>query len=264
MYNFSAVIGCIVIGSTLLASPVGNPSFPQLLDEGYFIPLNGWGNFRLGYEGDFVGDGCLKQYDEGHGRVDNFDQMTNSGTVTINILDRLDLYGVFGSTRVTSDWRYTAADLVVSRIELETSYRFLWGVGARAILFEWANTSLGLGGRYSASQMKPVWMTLNGTLKPTSGTHLYWREWQIDLDMSYKIDLFIPYVGVKYSNAHVHMGTFSVPISASGSGDLRMKNRKPVGIVVGSALTTGKYFMLNVEARLVDELAGTISGDFRF
>lgn len=259
---------CLLIalagGVSLYAAPVGNPAFPQLLKEGYAIPNNCWVDFRLGYEGDFIGDGRMKQYNEGHGRVDNYEQYTNSGTVTLNFLDRLDIYGVFGSTRVSSDWRFEAVDSAVHRVELETNYHFLWAVGARGILFEWGNTILGIGGRYNATcHLKPVWTCIDGNPVSTSGTRFRWREWQVDLGMTHKIEIFIPYLGLKYSNSHARVGRYSDDI-ASDSGLLHMKNRTPVGIIIGCTLTTEKYFMLNVEGRLIDENALTIAGDFRF
>jgi major outer membrane protein len=196
--------------------------------------------------------------------VDDYKQDTNSGTVTLNILDRMDLYGVFGSSRVCSDWRFTAENMTVNRVEMETSYRFLWAVGARVLIFEWGCTNLGIGGRYNATHLKPTWTTINGLPIPTTGTRLQWREWQIDMDISYPIEIFIPYLGVKYSNARSKIGSYSEAISSSGSGSLHMKNRNLVGLVIGCTLTTEKYFMLNIEGRLIDEQAATIVGDFRF
>lgn len=263
MKKFTLLFGLASFGSAAFAAPVGNPAFPQLLQDGYFIPCNSWVDLRLGYEGDFISDALLHQYHEGHGRIDLYEQYTNSGTLTLNFVDRLDLFGVFGSSRVCTNWRY-AYESTVNRIAVETGYHFLWAVGGRGILFEWGCTTLGLGGRYSAAHFKPASTTVNGTPISSSGTELKWKEWQIDLDLSYKVDIFVPYVGVKYSNTHTMIGEYSVPINSSGSGSLHMNNHKPVGIMVGCSLTTGKYFFLNVEARLIDEMAATISGDFRF
>jgi hypothetical protein len=91
-----------------------------------------------------------------------------------------------------------------------------------------------------------------------------WSEWQIDLDIAYKIDLLVPYIGVKYAKQFAKVVTASLPISNSGLKFLSMQSRQPLGMVVGCTLTTGKYFMLNVEGRLIDEQAVTISGDIRF
>jgi hypothetical protein len=234
-----------------------------LIEEGFFISRDSWVDLRAGYEGDFVSDARLGQYDQGSGRVDSFSQNTNAGTVTLNILDRLDLYGILGSSRVCSEWRFSSGD-GASIAELETLYDFLWGFGARGILFDWGCASLGLGGRYEHANYSNLWLTIDGSSVPVIGTYLRWREWQVDLDFSYKIDILTPYIGIKYANVRSDLGPFSEPISSSGSGTNHFKNRTPVGVVIGCSLSTSKYFMLNVEGRLVDEQAVTISGDIRF
>jgi hypothetical protein len=247
----------------LFGAPVGNPSFPEIIEEGFFISRDSWLDLRFGYEGDFVGDARLEQSQESSGRVDNFAQNTNAGTATLNILDRIDIYGVFGSSKVSSEWRFSNAG-INSLAELETLYSYLWGVGARGILFEWGSLSLGTGGRYERSHYDNVWLTINGASQPVSGTCLIWRDWQVDLDMSYKIEIFTPYVGVKYSNVVAELGDFVVAIANNGSGNNRFVNRSPVGVFIGCTLSTGRYFMLNVEGRLIDEEAVTIAGDLRF
>lgn len=253
----------LALATSLTAAPVGNTSFPELICEGFFIPSGFCVNARAGYEGDFVGDGRFKQVVEGSGRVDDYQQETNSGTVTLNVMKRLDVYGVLGSSRASADWRYSLSG-TVNRIMMQSRYRFLWGCGARGILYRWGCMDLGLGTRYEATEAKLAWLTLNGTPVSTSGSKLAWHIWQADLDVCYKIDLFIPYIGLKYSSAHAKIGRLPVSISGSGSGTLHMENRAPVGVVVGCSVCTGKYFMFNVEGRLIDEEAAAISGDLKF
>ena len=250
--------------SLLDAAPVGNTAAPQILEDGFFIPSDCWVDLRAGYEGDFVTDGRMKQRKQGSGRVDDYSQNTNSGTITLNILDRLDLYGVLGSSRTCAEWRFLDAEENVHNAEWETRNDFLWGVGGRAILFEWGKCDLGFGGRYSSSSYRPLWLTVDGVDESVSGAHSHWREWQLNLDVSYHIDIFTPYAGVKYSNSRNLLGGFSVAISSSGAGSNEFKNRVPVGLYLGCGLSTGKYFMLNIEARLIDEEAVTVSGDLRF
>jgi hypothetical protein len=250
--------------AALVAAPVGNTAAPQMLEEGFFIPSDCWVDVRAGYEGDFVADARLKQRKEGKGRVDDYSQSTNSGTVTINLLDRLDLYGVLGSSRTSAQWRFLDSLGAVHNTEMETFHNFFWGVGARAVLFEWGNCDLGLGGRYSSVDSQPSWLTVDGINAPVAGTHCRWREWQVNLDVSYHIDILTPYIGVKYSNAHTRIGDFTTTIATNGSGSNQFENRVPVGLYLGCGFSTGKYFMLNVEGRLVDEEAVTISGDLRF
>ena len=259
VFFLSSVSVCALFGA-----PVGNPSFPKEIQEGFYIPADYWIDVRAGYEGDFVADGRMKQTQQGQGRVDEFEQNTNSGVVTFNLLDRIDVFALFGSSRVKTEWRFTDSTNTAHLVELETLYNFLWGVGARFLLFEWSCCSLGCGGRYEKSNYDTVWLTSNGVVQGTNNSHLNWRVWQVDLDLSYKIDIFCPYIGIKYSNSAAEIGTFIVPIAANGSGSNHFENRTPVGIFIGCTLSTGKYFMLNLEGRLVDEEAVTISGDFRF
>ena len=264
MKKFAMWMAALVATSALHAAPVGNPSAPQLIDEGFFMSCDTWINFRAGYEGDFVADARMKQQTEGHGRVDSYQQTTNAGTATINFVDRLDIFGVFGSSRTYGEWRYTDAIGEMFQVEMETLYHFRWGVGERGILFEWGNTSLGLGGRYESCNYDPEWLTIDGVNVDATGTSLKWYEWQVDLDISYRIDLLTPYIGLKYSYVNSTLNGFPVAISSSGEGKNHFRNRTPVGLFIGCSLSTGKYFMLNVEGRLIDEEAVTISGDIRF
>jgi hypothetical protein len=93
---------------------------------------------------------------------------------------------------------------------------------------------------------------------------LRWHEWQIDLDIAYHIDLLTPYIGAKYKNAMTEISNAQTAIAPDGSRTAHFSARTPVGLVLGCSLSTGKYFMLNLEARLIDEEAVTVSADIRF
>lgn len=256
-------LAMLFIACSLNAAPVGNTAAPMLIEKGIFTHCDSWLNFRAGYEGDFVTDGRMKQFDQGFGRVDCYVQDTNSGTVTFNIRDRLDMYGVFGSSKTRADWRFPSGEMI-HRIELDTEYNFLWAVGARAILYQWCNTFFGVGGRYSASHYETVSATQDGIAEPVDGSQFHWCQWQINFDLAYKIDLLTPYIGFKYSNERTLLTDFSFPIASDGSGSNSFENRVPVGLYLGCSLSNGKYFMLNIEGRLIDEEAVTITGDLRF
>lgn len=134
----------------------------------------------------------------------------------------------------------------------------------RAALFEWGKATLGMGGRYEQTASNLSWLTADGVSQSVSGTRLQWREWQVDLDLSYHIDLLTPYIGTKYSNVKTRIRNAQTAIGANNSHNSYFKNRNPVGLVLGCSLSTGKYFMLNLEARLIDEEAVTVSADIRF
>lgn len=264
-------MGCwiflVVIFSNLYSSPVGNPAFPKLVQNGFFVPSDFCVDARVGYEGDFVSDARLKQYLGGSGRVDCFTQDVNSGTVTFNMMNRADVYGVLGASQFSADWRFEVLQgntISVHRAQMETLSQFLWGLGGRAILFETKTLTLGIGGRYSRSKAKPVWLTVDAVNQGVGSAQCEWNEWQVDLDFAFQVDLFTPYVGVKYSIVHARVGPFPVAVAGNQSTVDSFKSRIPAGIVIGCSISNEKYFMLNVEARLVNEEAVTISGDLRF
>jgi hypothetical protein len=256
------IVALTFVVSALCAAPVGNTSAPDLIEKGILTSCSNTVDFRLGYEGDFVTDGRMEQ--GGGERVDRYRQDTNSGTAVCNIQNRMDVYGVFGLSQTRTDWRFISPAEAIVRIKVDTENSFLWAAGLRAILVEWGNTSLGCGGRYSSCDYPLSSLTSNGVPASTGGAQFHWREWQINLDMSYKIHLFTPYIGVKYSHARAELSHFSVPIAANGANSNNLENRDPIGLYLGCGLSTGKYFMLNIEGRLIDEEAITLSADIRF
>lgn len=253
---FAAILG-------IHAAPIGNTASPDLIEKGIFSSSDYRVDIRAGYEGDFVTDGRMNQFEQGTGRVDCYQQNTNSGTFTLNFVDRLDIYGVFGSSDTKAEWRISTGD-EIHRLEMKTQQNFLWAVGARAILYEWCKISLGMGGRYSECDYAPEHFFSDGIAEPVLGTFCHWRQWQVNLDFSYKIKIFTPYIGVKYSDEKTHLGNFTVPIASDGSGSNSFQNRDPVGLYLGCALSNGHYFMVNLEGRLIDEEAVTISAELRF
>lgn len=262
MNRISLLFGLIFF-TNVFSAPVENPASPRLINEGFFIPKTSPVDIRAGYEGDFVGNAKLEQYNEGSGRVDNYSQDSNCGVLTVNFFDRIDLYSLFGTSRTNADWRFTNED-VTHRAEVETLSDFIWGIGARGILWGTDTMCLGLGGRYEQSHFDNLWMTIDGDVQKVNDSYLHWRVWQVDLDFSYKIDIFSPYIGLKYSNARTQINNLGFAIANDGEGSNQFKNQIPVGIVIGCSLTSGQYFSFNVEGRLVDEEAVTISGDLRF
>ena len=206
----------------------------------------------------------MKQRNESTGRVDNFCQEYNAGTFTFNILERVDIFGVFGSARMKANWRI-GPPAAAARIETQSKYRFLWAVGGNILLFDWGNTGLGIAGRFTRTNPSVEWLTSNGTGFPTMGAKFRYYQWQVDLALSHRIDIFIPYVGITFSGARTRIRTLtSVVIANNGSGSIHMRNRDYIGVVIGTTLTSGKYFMLNIEGRFVDEEAVSITGEFRF
>jgi hypothetical protein len=262
MRAFLCILFLFAAFVSLQCAPVGNAAAPKLIQEGvYASPSTGW-SIRLGYEGDFVFDGRMEQ--QGGGRIDEYTQDTNSGVLILNFHDRLDFYGILGSSDTAADWRFINPSDQVLRMEVTTNTSFLWALGGHAILYEWGPACLGFGGRYATSHAELKKISQNGVLFPAAGAVAHWSSWQIHLDLSCRIDFFTPYIGVKYSNARMDFDHFPVQIGSNGERNNHLRNKDPIGFYLGCTISSGQWFMLNLEGRLADEEAATVSADLRF
>lgn len=252
----------ISIVCKIFSSTAGNPLNPEIIEEGFFISPSSWVNLRLGYEGIFVSDARMDKTSE-KGKIDNFKSDINSGTITLNLKNRIDLFSVLGASRIRSDWRFDNSG-TISRIELETNYKFYWAAGGKIILFQWGNTAFSLGGRYSSTDPSLSFITENGRPQITGNSKIKYRDWQIDLGIAHKIDIFIPYVGAMYLNSKAKIFEAPFIISNDSFNWIEMKNRDRFGVYVGCSLSNCKYFLLTIEARFIDEEAISVVGEIKF
>jgi len=244
------------------AAPVGNPLNPEIIEEGFFITPASWMNFRLGYEGNFVSDARMDKKTSSS-KIDNFKNDSNSASFTLNLQNRTDLFAVLGASRIRSDWRFDNAG-VMSRIELETNYRLYGAAGGKAILFQWGSTVLSVGGRYSFTEPSITFITRDGALQDKGFSRVKYHDWQVDLGTAHKIDIFAPYLGVKYLNSKAKIKNVPIAIDTDGQNQIKMKKRDHFGVYVGCSLSNGKYFMMSVEARFIDEEGISVTGDIKF
>lgn len=252
----------IIFACKTLAAPIGNPLNPGIIADGFFISQASWLNFRLGYEGNFVSDSRMDKK-VGSGKVDNFKQDVNSGTLTFNLQNRIDVFGVLGAARIRSDYRFDNLG-TQSRIELETNYRLYWAAGGKIILYQWGNTALSVGGRYSKTKPTLSFITQDGAPQDIGSTKISYRDWQIDMGLAHQIDIFIPYLGAKYLNAKSIIRNSAIVLAENSQNFMRMKNDDKFGVYVGCTLSNSKYFLLTVEARFVDEEAISVMGELKF
>ncbi len=252
----------ILMSNCTFIFPVGNPLNPEIIDEGFFISAPSWINFRLGYEGIFVSDAKMIKKPQKE-KIDNFKNDVNSGSITLNLKNRVDMYTLLGTSRIRSDWRFDNSS-VMSRIELETNYKFYWAAGGRIILFQWRNTALSTGGRYSCTKPTISFITQDGAPKETANSKIKYKDWQVDMGLAHEIDIFIPYLGVKYLNSKAQIQNAPIIIAANAQNQIKMKNKNNFGVYVGCSLSNRKYFMFTIEARFIDEEAISVMGEMKF
>jgi len=234
---------------------MGNPSSPEIIREGFFFCRENWLSVQGGYQRDWVFDRSMKTVSKISNRLDDFGFITDQGILTLNLIDRIELYGSGGATRFHSAHRPKAGVYY----QYETYDQLIWGLGFRAMIASWKGACLGFGGAYQRSGPEMKSIIFNGTpLSPLKKTKLSYDEWQLAFGLSYQIDIFIPYIGVRYSNARAQFK--HLPLEAlNGIKDFKVKNRVKFGMAIGTTLSNSNRFSASVEARLIDEQSKTLA-----
>lgn len=253
-FILNLVVLLSVIFVNVYAAPVGNLAEPKMLGKGIFIPEDGLVSLRAGYQGDFVFDRRLKD-------LDDAEINTNAGTVTLNINKKVDIYGIFGATDGTFEETYNS-----TKVKYGTDTAFSWGVGAKAILFEYKDTIVGLDGKYFNAEPDLDKVIIGGVTLDLPNADITeakveYDEYQIALGVAQKINMFVPYGGVKYSRAK---GKLAVTYLGTKYESDDAKNKDEVGLFIGCSILPLKNVSLNLEGRFLDEEALMVSGQIRF
>ncbi len=255
---------CLLVTSSLPALPVGNPDSPGILTKGIVTPCRSSFNIRVGYEGSFVFDRRLKQYEEGTGIVDEFHLMTNAGTVTANFFERMDLFAILGTSHINAVWP-VRGNLSFNRIKTESDDPFAWSVGTNILLLKWNKTVLGVGGRYFTTDPVICSLKIDGVEQDVQSAKMFYHEWQANLGIAYEAGFLVPYIGFQYTQAYSKVeAPFVMSIARDEERENHFKTRNPYGLYLGCSVVAGKIFFINVEARLLDEEAVSVSADLRF
>lgn len=245
-----------------------------------------------------------------------------------------NLVGLFGDptqpSQVAASKNLPNVSLSQAVIELYTDTAFAWSVGARAALWECGCATLGASFQYAQSKPKveelnvlcnAAEFTINKPqgyvgkefpLEITAGTDaatgtkdasIDYHEWQASLALSYRLNMFTPYIGVKWSRASfdadairiaqpklaqpiLEVTTWNPTIAGAGStkddpdtntadalADTlqivsmqinKMKSRKSCGLAVGTTIVDADKYAVTVETRLIDERAAHVNAQFRF
>ncbi|MEB2690239.1 porin [Chlamydia suis] len=240
-----------------------------------------------------------------------------------------NLVGLFGddedATQPAND-SIPNVSLSQAVVELYTDTAFAWSVGARAALWECGCATLGASFQYAQSKPKveelnvlcnAAEFTINKpkgyvdqkfplelaagteTATGTKDASIDYHEWQASLALSYRLNMFTPYIGVKWSRASFDAETIRIaqpklatPVvdittlnpTIAGSGDVqgtgagkisdtmqivsmqinKMKSRKSCGLAVGTTIVDADKYAVTVETRLIDERAAHVNAQFRF
>lgn len=258
------------------ALPVGNPADASLLCDGLILeghcgdpcdPYLTWCDafsVRFGFYGDYVFNRHLEiDSHESDAIIEHTHLTTNAGFIAANFWDRFDLFTTLGITNFSIDTNVSAFSPTSGpRLEIESSSRFSWSLGVRGTIWECGCTSLGAEGQYffTHSDIRRVTLSSLVSVYPDNVDSKY-REWQIGLGLAHRINVFVPYVAVKWSRAKVSFDNALVIPDVSLTN---LQSEKDWGFAVGVSLVDCEKTSLTVEGRWCDERALYVNGQIRF
>lgn len=282
---FMTLLTVLTCGATY-ALPVGNPSDASLLCDGliweghcgdFCDPCLSWCDafsLRVGFYGDYVFNRHM-QLDVANAPerdIEHTQLFTNAAFIAGNFWDRFDIFTTLGSTNIFIDTNNKAFGFGgTGRFQIETTSAFSWSIGARGTIWECGCTSLGAEFQYFYTKPDIKRVTLDGeaSVYPGDGFDAKYWEWQFGIGISHRINVFVPYVAVKFAGSRLRFGdarfTFIEDDEVERDGELfRTENKKFCGFAVGVSLIDCEKASLTVEGRFCDEKAVYVNGQIRF
>ena len=184
---------------------------------------------------------------------------TNACFLTLNIYKYLDVYGILGNSKFTLD------DMIYAKNHL------CWGAGGRLFLFQIKKFAAGIDGRYFRSDQKPTYLVDDKQLYPLATEQTYkYEEIQFALGFSYKVNIFLPYIGPYYLYSEVETIPKNGLIRVSSTDDLydfqisTIENRKKFGLFLGVNILAHDKISLSFESRFFSQMAFSSALSVRF
>ena len=276
---FMTMISVLACGAAF-ALPVGNPSDASLLCDGVIweghcgdpcdpclTMCDSW-SIRVGFYGDYVFNRHLevdKDNNNNDHDIEHTEIYTNAGMIALNMWDRFDIFATLGASTLYIDTNASAFwGTPGNRFELETETDFSWSIGARATIWECGCTSFGIEGQYfyTKPDIKRITTAATSSAYIDDQFDAKYREWQIGIGVSHRINLLVPYVAVKWAGAKLDLDDAVTTSPTTTLWDAESK--KVWGFAVGVSLVDCEKVSLTVEGRFGDEKAVHVNGQIRF
>lgn len=235
---------------------VGNPAAPTLQTCSILNMRSSWWSFRAGYIDDWVYRQQSLDIDEIATKVQ---LSTYAGLLTLNFIDRIDLYGLVGSSRMQ-----IGKDIFTKRA-------LGWGVGGKWILLKWPNFSIGSDFKYFETRQKPKYIVFEDlAYNIVSDLRLEYHEIQGALGICYHSCFLAPYINGTYLKATMKPNPATILVRLPFEDELgettlsSISNEGPWGMAVGLSLIDQARMTLSFEWRLFNQNAIDWNFEIRF
>lgn len=254
LYAFWMFAAAISFLLPLHSVPVGNPSLPSLIQEGFFISDASWSNPQCGISLDYLISKRLRPCRSSQKLSLHKAFLTGVsqiGTAAWNIRERFNFQVEIGSGQFNWRWKQIGRN-----VEGIANGGVIWSGDAKLIILEVKDTT------FAADAHAGGWDWMDGpaasngiALSGKSRSHL--RYWQVAASLTQRISLFSPYFGFAINRTR-----FKVSKLSTGTG--WMHARHVVGPFGGCSLCNGNNFLLNLEWRGWFEEGISVSAQVRF
>lgn len=271
MKKLVMLLSGVMMGSSIFAAPVLNPADPALNTNGlFYCCADSCWSLRAGFRGDYVFNRGLENPAQ---PIDRYSLYSNAGVLTLNLWERIDIYGLVGSCSQNFQSKFAITPPVAAAVSVDYETRTIWGAGIKLILWEWdwtchcGRSFLTAGFDYeSVSSANANTFVGNGVLLNTVAIPANnYRESQVTLAFGHRIKKLIPYIAGKWSNARANVNTSTVGVGGGSTLTMQtMSSEQHFGYAIGASLVDVGRMTVTAEARFVDEKAMTITGAFRF
>jgi hypothetical protein len=247
---------------SLSAILVGNPGQPGLLCDGIFYTPPTWWSFRVAYFDDYIYHERFRdefKIDDIPRSKSNMKLSTFAAQVSLNFRDRIDIYGIIGSSKIKID------------DEIFSKRRLCGGLGTKFVIFHEKNFFIGADFKYFESDQKPAFFVVDGlSYDIESDFRLKYHEIQAALGCTYRIWIFAPYIAATYLipkiEPHPHIAVVRLP-DMDESVDVTIKSvsgMKRWGMALGLSVVDNSKASLAFEWRLFNQYAINVNAEVRF
>lgn len=261
------------------ALPVGNPSDASLLCDGLLweghcgdpcdpcLSCVDALSFRTGFYGDYVFNRHLEiDRSADDSDIESTRIFTNAAFLAANLWDRIDLFSTLGTTNISlSTNAVSFGGSNGERLRVETDSHFSWSLGLRGTIWECGCTTFGMEAQYFQTRpnVRRITEAASASVYPDSSIKTKYHEWQVGAGISHRINMFVPYIAVKWSRARLNFKD-EVAGAPLASSLFDLKNGKQWGYALGVSLIDCEKASVTAEGRFGDEKALYINGQIRF
>ena len=246
----------------VIAMLIGNPAQPSIQKTGLIWESPAWCSFRASYFGDYVYNQRFNDeftIDDTPTNPTHLKLWTQAGMLTLNFRNRIDLYGIFGGSRIEVDQDVT------------TKQQFAWGVGGKIIFLHEGRFRAGCDIKYFQTNQSPsFFQSENLAYNIVSDFHFNYNELQAALGLSYQTKYFSPYANASYLIATLEpkpaIATVRLPMVDMDvdviSKSVTASNR--FGLAIGATIIDKKKATVAIEWRTFNQNSIDVTGELRF